>query len=225
MKRGDTPSVMAMSWGKGDPHKDSIAVVFLDEAGRLREHTKLDNLVNTENQDEFLDMIKRRRPDVIAVGGFSIATTKLARRIKELIDGSKNSGDRSDEVPSTPVIYVHDDVARILRDQSPVDYREFNSPHRFTVCKTKTDRIWIKLEMSHAICDGSSIPNILNDLARAYEGKLTRSDTGPLFSEFIAHILSSSRDVDVNYWKSYRTAPSGHSKFIRLMDHWFTAES
>ncbi|KAI0831325.1 transcription elongation factor Spt6 [Trametes gibbosa] len=115
MKRGDSPSVMAMSWGKGDPHKDSIAIVFLDDAGRLREHTKLDNLVNTENQDEFMDMIKRRRPDVITVGGFSIATTKLVRRIKELLDGAKNSGDRSAEVPNTPVIYVHDEVARIYQ--------------------------------------------------------------------------------------------------------------
>lgn len=123
MKRGDTPSVMAMSWGKGDPHKDSIAIVFIDEAGRLREHTKLDNLVNTENQDEFMDMLKRRRPDVIAIGGFSIATTKLARRIKELIDSTKTS---SDEVPTTPVIYVHDEVARIYQN-SPRAAEEFSA--------------------------------------------------------------------------------------------------
>jgi amino acid adenylation domain-containing protein/non-ribosomal peptide synthase protein (TIGR01720 family) len=96
-----------------------------------------------------------------------------------------------------------DDIARILREQPAVDYRDFSPPHRLTVCKTKTDRVWLKLEMSHAICDGSSIPNILNDMARAYEGKLSRSDAGPLFSDFIAHILASSRDVDVNYWKSY----------------------
>ncbi|KAI0374913.1 transcription elongation factor Spt6 [Pilatotrama ljubarskyi] len=115
MKKGDTPSVMAVSWGKGDPHKDSIAIIFMDEAGRLREHTKLDNLVNTENQDEFLDMIKRRRPDLIAIGGFSIATTKLSRRIKELLDGAKNGMDRSDDVPNIPVIYVHDEVARIYQ--------------------------------------------------------------------------------------------------------------
>jgi amino acid adenylation domain-containing protein/non-ribosomal peptide synthase protein (TIGR01720 family) len=95
------------------------------------------------------------------------------------------------------------DVARVLREQAAVDYREFSPPHRLTVCKTKSDKVWLKLEMSHAICDGSSIPNILNDLARAYEGKLSRSDAGPLFSDFIAHLLSSSRDVDVNYWKSY----------------------
>lgn len=95
------------------------------------------------------------------------------------------------------------DIARVLREQPTVDYRDFSPPHRLTVCKTKTDRVWLKLEMSHAICDGSSIPNILNDMARAYEGKLSRSDAGPLFSDFIAHILASSRDADVNYWKSY----------------------
>ncbi|KAI0647073.1 transcription elongation factor Spt6 [Trametes meyenii] len=115
LKRGDVPSVLAMSWGKGDPHKDSIAIVFLDEAGRLREHTKLNNLVDVENQDEFLDIIKRRRPDTIAISGFSITTPKLSRRVKELLDSAKNSGDRSDELPSIPVIYVHDEVARIYQ--------------------------------------------------------------------------------------------------------------
>ncbi|KAI0748143.1 transcription elongation factor SPT6 [Daedaleopsis nitida] len=126
MKQGDTPSVLAMSWGKGDPHKDSIAIIFLDEAGRLREHTKLDNLFNPENQDDFIDIIKRRRPDVIGIGGFSIATTKLARRIKELLNSLNQSSNddsqgtwgeqnRSDESLSTPIIYVHDEVARLYQ--------------------------------------------------------------------------------------------------------------
>lgn len=137
MKKGDTPAVMAMSWGKGDPHKDSIAIVFIDEAGRLREHTKVDNLVDDINQDEFLDIIKRRRPDVIAVGGFSIATTKLARRIKELL-GNPNSAptegaangwgesSRQEESLSTPVIYVHDEVARLYQHSRRAD-EEFSA--------------------------------------------------------------------------------------------------
>ncbi|KAF2119371.1 hypothetical protein BDV96DRAFT_486547 [Lophiotrema nucula] len=96
-----------------------------------------------------------------------------------------------------------EDVAHSLRTQQSVDYRDFSPPHRLTICKTKADQVWVKLEMSHAICDGSSIPNILRDLARAYEGKLSRSDSGPLYSDFISHILSSSRDLDLNYWKAY----------------------
>ncbi|KAH7130267.1 hypothetical protein B0J11DRAFT_429378 [Dendryphion nanum] len=95
------------------------------------------------------------------------------------------------------------DAAEVLRKQQPVDYREFNPPHRLTICKTKSGNVWLRLEMSHAIVDGSSIANILGDFAKAYEGKLLRSEAGPLYSDYIAHILSSSRDADVNYWKSY----------------------
>lgn len=97
------------------------------------------------------------------------------------------------------------DIARLLREQPLIDFREFNTPHRFTICKTKASDIWVKLEMSHAICDGTSIPIILNDLARAYSHKLTRSDAGPLYSNFVAHTLTSDRDADVNFWKAYLT--------------------
>ncbi|KAF2475447.1 acetyl-CoA synthetase-like protein [Lindgomyces ingoldianus] len=99
--------------------------------------------------------------------------------------------------------YEDADAAQLLRTQLAVDYREFRPPHYLTICKTKQDKVWVKLEMSHAICDGSSIPNILCDLARAYDGTLSRSDSGPLYSNFISHILSSSRDADINYWKAY----------------------
>ena len=137
MRKGDTPSVMAVSWGKGDPHKDTIAIVFIDEAGRLREHTKLDNLFGNENQDEFMDMIKRRRPDVIAVGGFSIATLKLSRRIKELLGADQNNASDNNawgepnapnpnDSPTTPVIYVHDEVARIYQHSQRAD-EEFSA--------------------------------------------------------------------------------------------------
>jgi transcription elongation factor SPT6 len=69
MQPSDTSSVLAISWGKGDPHKDAIAMVFLDEAGRLREHAKIDNLVDEELIDEFTDLLKRRKPDIIVIGG------------------------------------------------------------------------------------------------------------------------------------------------------------
>ena len=133
MKSGDCPSVLAMSWGKGDPHKDSITVVFLDEAGRLREHTKLDNLFGSDNQDEFMDILKRRRPDVIGIGGFSIATTKLSRRVKELLGTVNNSNPNegsggwgepnrpADESLNIPVIYVHDEVARLYQHSQRAD--------------------------------------------------------------------------------------------------------
>ena len=60
MQPGESPSVVAMSWGQGNPQKDVVTVVYMDEAGRLREHTKLDNLHDSENKDEFHDPLRRR---------------------------------------------------------------------------------------------------------------------------------------------------------------------
>ena len=113
-----TSSVLAISWGKGDPHKDAITLVYVDEAGRMREHTKIDNLHDSDNTDEFIDLLTRRKPDVAVVGGFSIATLKLMHRVKELFRGSPNQdGDplRGEGAFDIPAIYVHDDVARIYQ--------------------------------------------------------------------------------------------------------------
>lgn len=119
MKPGDTTSVLSISWGKGDPHKDAITLVFVDEAGRMREHTKIDNLHDTETYDEFIDLLRRRKPDVIVIGGFSMTTLKLVHRVKEVLQGV---GPSTGLVPppeyskfDIPVIYVLDDVARIYQ--------------------------------------------------------------------------------------------------------------
>ena len=123
MQPGDVTSVLAISWGKGDPQKDAITIVFVDEAGRFREHTKLDNLVDSELHDEFIDLLKRRRPDVIVIGGFSMATTKLVERVKQILRGkppedswgAESTPANNEQAFDIPVIYVFDEVARIYQ--------------------------------------------------------------------------------------------------------------
>ena len=119
--------MLAISWGKGDPQKDAITIVLLDEMGRLREQVKVDNLVDRDYHDEFIDLLKRRRPDVIVVGGFTMATTKLSSRIKEIVNGKVPSSDAegnllgwgteptNEQVFNIPVIYLNDEVARIYQ--------------------------------------------------------------------------------------------------------------
>jgi hypothetical protein len=94
-------------------------------------------------------------------------------------------------------------AASMLRTQPSIDCSKPTPPHRMSICQTKTGKVWIKLELSHAINDGTSVSNILTDLARAYARKLSRADAGPLYSDYIAFILSSSRDADLAYWKTY----------------------
>ncbi|KAF8163355.1 transcription elongation factor SPT6 [Crassisporium funariophilum] len=114
-------SVLAISWGKGDPHKDPITLVFVDEAGRMREHTKIDNLHDQDNKDEFIDLVKRRKPDVAVIGGFTIATLKLMHLVKQLFGGDLGVPDEhgrdtnNEQAFDIPAIYVQDDVARIYQ--------------------------------------------------------------------------------------------------------------
>jgi hypothetical protein len=73
-------------------------------------------------------LIHRRKPDVIAIGGFSLTTTKLSQRVKEAVGITTHPvenglGQTWSDVPSRPpqqdmnipVIYVHDEVARIYQ--------------------------------------------------------------------------------------------------------------
>ncbi len=132
-----------MSWGKGDPHKDAISIIYMDEAGRLREHTRIDNLVDAENHEEFKDLLRRRRPDVIVVGGFTMATTKLAQRVKEVvnprppedIEGGNNDSQQNEETFNIPVIYVWDEVAKIYQHskRAAEEFSAFSPVARYCV--------------------------------------------------------------------------------------------
>lgn len=100
--------------------------MFLDEAGRLREHTRIDNLMDEEHIDEFYDLLKRRRPNVIVVGGFSITTAQLARNIKSRIGQNKEeelvatitaeASPIGNDFVNTPVIYSYDQLARLYQN-------------------------------------------------------------------------------------------------------------
>jgi transcription elongation factor SPT6 len=120
---------MAVSWGHGDPKKDPVAVAYLDEEGRLREHVTFDNLQEQQMQREFHNMLKRRRPELIVISGFSAQTHKLYDQVRAIARdpdylASINEDDRmrewdrerdDDEPISVPVRYVFDEVARLFQ--------------------------------------------------------------------------------------------------------------
>ncbi|KAF8319346.1 hypothetical protein DL93DRAFT_2178674 [Clavulina sp. PMI_390] len=140
-EKGEIPAVLALSWGKGDPQKDAIFAVFMDEAGHVREQIKFDNLIDPDARKDFQDFVKKRKPDVVAVGGFSILSVRLFDRVKEVVgheselaaalgDGEEGSvvpapshDDGKDKPP--PVIWVPDAVARVFQ-HSRRGAEEFN---------------------------------------------------------------------------------------------------
>lgn len=95
------------------------------------------------------------------------------------------------------------EVLTALAKQQPIDCSKVQPPHRITVCKTSSGRVFCKFDLSHAICDGTSIPILLRDLAQAYKGKLSTEEKGPLFSDYLAYTQQHSREADLGFWKGY----------------------
>jgi amino acid adenylation domain-containing protein/non-ribosomal peptide synthase protein (TIGR01720 family) len=100
------------------------------------------------------------------------------------------------------------DVQRVLHEQPPPVFSEPQPPHRFTICRTDLGKVFCKLEMSHAISDGGSLPVMFGDLSRHYQRMLSSGTTklkippAPLYSDYIAHISNDS-ERGMNYWKTY----------------------
>lgn len=74
-------------------------------------------------------------------------------------------------------------------------------PHRLIICKT-WNKVFIKLEISHALVDAGSIAVILRDLAMAYEGNLSLSGA-PLYSDYVKYLQEHSEDNEMTYWEQY----------------------
>ena len=83
-----------------------------------------------------------------------------------------------------------------------INYNEKKPPHCLTLCKTTGGRALCRLEISHAISDGSSVPLLLDDLVDAYDSGAVNRPVVP-YHEFIAYLQSQLRSESVSYWKDY----------------------
>lgn len=96
-----------------------------------------------------------------------------------------------------------EDALITLQKLPAVKYGQNEPAHRLLFCKTETN-IYMKLEISHALIDGSSLPVLLRDLALAYEGKLSLNEAKPpLYRDYVAYIDGLDADASIGYWKQY----------------------
>lgn len=91
----------------------------------------------------------------------------------------------------------------LLREQKPLGYAEPQPHHQLTICQETDGAVFCKLEMSHALCDGTSIPIIIRDLGQAYVEQPSKPKEAMRYSQYISHIQRNSRDEDVAYWRRY----------------------
>ncbi|EPE04984.1 transcription elongation factor spt6 [Ophiostoma piceae UAMH 11346] len=123
---GTSPRVLTLSNGLADPSRDAVFWSWVEEGGRVLEHGKFTSLGRDEKQREaFVELVQRRRPDVVGVSGFSADTHKLVKDLEALISDKGLMGTEYDD-PETneyrsdllEVVVVNDEVARLYKDST-----------------------------------------------------------------------------------------------------------
>jgi amino acid adenylation domain-containing protein len=97
------------------------------------------------------------------------------------------------------------EILDALSSVPSLDYKEKKPPSFLTICTSPDGRIFCRLEISHTICDGSSLPILLGDLADAYDGGSPRvaNKPVPLYRDYMAYVQAQPRGESVRYWKEY----------------------
>lgn len=127
MELGTTPRVLALSNGAGK-RDDAICWAYLEESGRVLENGKFADLrlgnpersiPDSKDIATFVELVERRKPDVVAVSGWSVETRRLYKDLQEIIEKHELRGtpwvDDDDREQTDPleVTITNDEVARL----------------------------------------------------------------------------------------------------------------
>ncbi|KAF4539218.1 Nonribosomal peptide synthase protein [Lasiodiplodia theobromae] len=136
---------------------------------------------------------------VSSQGSADVDLVKLQTAWQKLV--ARHSTLRTVFVDSVSGQGVEDDALATLLNLPAVKYGQNEPAHRLAFCKTETS-IYMKLEISHALIDGSSLPVLLRDLTLAYEGKLSLNEAKPpLYRDYVAYINGLDANASLDYWK------------------------
>ena len=130
MQLGTIPRVLAMSNGSGTFGRDAICWAWVEEDGRVLENGKFVDLAlgdperGTEDGVDvkaLVELVERRKPDVIGVSGFSAETRKLFKQVDDIIERKNLHCAEFEDEDGNPmsdrldVIIVNDEVARLYQ--------------------------------------------------------------------------------------------------------------
>ncbi|KAK6336552.1 Transcription elongation factor spt6 [Orbilia brochopaga] len=117
LKLGEIPRVLALSAGQANDLRDGILALFMDEEGKVLETLKLVGLRDSEEVKKLVELINRRKPDVVAIGGFTVATHNLYESLRKVIEEESllvaGMDDDHNERALLDIWYIQDEVARL----------------------------------------------------------------------------------------------------------------
>ena len=152
MVLGTVPRVLTLSNGGGG--REAICWAWVEEDGRVLENGKFTDIGLGDSERgiadgvdvaKFVELVERRKPDVIGVSGWSTETRKLFEQLQDLVDRKDLRGaeyetedgrDRSDPLE---VVIVNDEIARLYQtsDRGAVEHPGFAPLTRYCVALAK----------------------------------------------------------------------------------------
>lgn len=137
MVLGTVPRVLVLSVGPGVVGRDPIHYTYTEEDGRVLENGKFLELSpgdpsrgipDEEDVAAFVEVVHRRRPDVIGVSGMTPETRRLYKLLSEIVEqkdlrGAPYTDDRDEETSDRlEVVIVNDEVARLYHNSPRARY-------------------------------------------------------------------------------------------------------
>ena len=178
---GTVPRVLALSNGTGTFGRDAACWAWVNEHGRVLENGKFTDLVmgdaerGTEDGADvkaFVELVERRKPDVIGVSGFSAETRKLYKQIDDIVERKELRGadyeddDGNDRSDKLEVVIVNDEVARLYQtsERANMEHPGFAPLTKYCVALAK----YLQNPLNEYASLGRDIISISFDAAQRY---------------------------------------------------------
>lgn len=107
------------------------------------------------------------------------------------------------EAPVEVLNSQQQDAEYFLRQLPTLHYYEGALPHMLQICRSSDGRVFLQLQIHHAIIDGFSTVILLKDLANAYDRMAPGLPAPPYgaYIEYINSISNAKLSETVEYWK------------------------
>lgn len=178
---GTVPRVLALSNGLGILGRDEIYWAWVEDDGRVLENGKFVDLSlgdlargaeDGHDVARLIELVRRRKPDVIGVSGFSAETRKLYKQIEDIVEQKDMRGaeyedeDGNDRTDKLEVVIVNDEVARLYQTsrRANLEHPSFATLTKYCVALAK----YLQNPMKEYASLGQDIVSISFDPCQRY---------------------------------------------------------
>ncbi|KAH8647284.1 hypothetical protein BX600DRAFT_532785 [Xylariales sp. PMI_506] len=95
-----------------------------------------------------------------------------------------------------------DDPVDMLFSKQTVDFQAPVAPNRLTICSTPSGKVFAKVEILHALSDGTTWDMIFKEVSQAYEDSLS-TKSPPSYADYVSYLASQPSQKALKYWESY----------------------